>query len=532
MHASQPAQSPVPMTRRRCRAALLAVLMAASGGSVAIGRPIAGFGSLSFPTTCAPAVQGDFETAVARLHAFDGPEAAFRAVAAADPHCAMAWWGAAMTVRGNPLAGAPSRDALEAGQGYAAGARAASPQTDREAGLIDALSVYFRDPAEPNADRTRNYEAAMRALAARYPDDVEIQSFYALAILEAVDLTDRSLTRQRLAGQMLAALWSANPDHPGIPHYLIHAYDYPPLAALALPAARRYGEIAPGSMHALHMPSHIYSMLGLWQDSIAANRQAAALHGDGAQDMAGMDSADPHGMDFIAYAHLQLGQDDAVLQALAEAGPSDERVLVEARYILERGDWAEGAAMRLAGLTASQSVTARFVRALGAARSGQPGAARDEAMQLRALREPVLQADGAYWAGLVDVYATAADAWTLAAGGDAAHALSLMRQAADADDAREKHILLENKLFPMRELYGDMLLDTGHPEAALAAYQASLAAFPNRLNLFIGAARAAQALGRTEEARRYATSAASQIADAAPGRPAFAAIRALAQGVP
>ena len=494
-------------------------------------RAVPGFGTVSFPTSCAPAVQADLETAIARLHAFDGPEQAFLAIAATDPHCAVAWWGAGMTVRGNPLAGAPGPEALVAGQGHAAAAASAA-QTSLEAGLAEALTVYFRDPAEPHARRTRAYEAAMAKLAAAYPEDAEVQSFYALAILEAVDLTDQGLSRQLAAGRILEPLWAANPDHPGIPHYLIHAYDYPPLAERALPAARRYGQIAPGSMHALHMPSHIYSMLGLWQDSIAANRTAAALYAQGAQDMAWMDSADPHGMDFIAYAHLQLGQDDAVQAALAMAGPSDERVLVAARYLLERGDWAAAAAMPVDGLSPLQGVTARFVRALGAARSGQPAAARDELVLLRALRDTVLSNDGAYWAGLIDVYATAAEAWTLIAVGDAAHALSLMRQAADADDAREKHILLENKLLPMRELYGDMLLQTGHPEAALTAYRTGLVTAPNRLNLEMGAALAAQALGHADDARHFASQAAGQVTGATPGRPGFAPIRILAQTPP
>ena len=493
-----------------------------------VARDIPGFGTVDFPTSCAAAVQADIETAVARLHAFDGPEDAFRAIAAADPHCAIAWWGAAMAVRGNPLAGAPSRDALEAGRAYAAAAAAAAPQTAREAGLVDALRVYYRDPAGDHAARTRAYEGAMRQLAADFPDDVEIQSFYALAILEAVDLTDRSFSRQLTAGRILEPLWAANPDHPGIPHYLIHAYDYPPLAARALPAARRYAGIAPGSPHAQHMPSHIYSMLGMWPESIAANRMASVVHAAMPEGTAWMDAADPHGMDFIAYAHLQLGQDDAVQAALAGAGPSDERVLVTARYLLERGDWAGAAAMPTDGLSPFQLVTARFARALGAARTANP-AARDEVAALRALRAPVLREDGAYWAGLVDVYAGAADAWALYAAGDAAHALTLMRQTAEADDAREKHILLENKLLPMRELYGDLLLEAGHPADALTAYEASLRSAPNRLRTYLGATRAARLLARAGDAQRYGDMAAALITDAAPGRPEFMELQPLAQ---
>ncbi len=488
-------------------------------------RDIPGFGTVTFPTSCEPAVQAEFETAIARLHAFDGPQDAFRAVAAADPHCAIAWWGVAMTVRGNPLAGAPSRQALEAGRAYLGRAVAAGPATPREAGLIGALRVYYRDPAESHAARTGAYEAAMRDLAAAYPDDVEIQSFYALAILEAVDLTDKSFSRQLQAGRILERLWAANPRHSGIPHYIIHAYDYPPLAARGLAAARAYPGIAPAGHHAMHMPSHIYSMLGLWQDSIEANRKAAELHAAGPEDMPRMDADDPHGMDFIAYAQLQLGQDDAVRAALADAGPSDERVLVAARYVLERGDWAGAAAMPLAGLSPYQQVTVRFVRALGAARSGQAATARQESAALHGLRATVLQKDGAYWAGLVDVYGGAADAWAAYAAGDIARGLALMGAAADADDAREKHILLENKLFPMRELYGDLLLMAGRAVEARAAFGTSELAAPNRLNGFIGSARAAHALRLEDEARQDYAKAAALIVDASPGRPEFAEVR-------
>ena len=511
----------------------LAILAAAGllAASPTCARDVPGFGAVSFPTSCAPAVQEGFEVAVARLHDFDGPEDAFRAIAAADPHCAIAWWGAAMTARGNPLAGAPSGEAFAAGRRYVAKALAAGPATPREAGLIAAMQVYYRDPNESQAARTQAYEAAMRRLAQNYPDDVEVQSFFALAILEAVDLTDKSLARQREAGRILERLWAANPRHPGAPHYLIHAYDYPPLAPGALAAAHAYAGIAPAAMHAQHMPSHIYSMLGLWQDSIAANRAAAQVGEDGAaHSMAAMDAANPHGMDFIAYAHLQLGQDAAVAQALALAGPSEERTLVAARCLLERGDWASASAMPLGTQSSLDAVTIRFVRALGAARSGQPAAAHAEASALRRLRDPVLREEGGYWAGLVDVYAGAADAWGAYADGDTPTALRLMGEAAERDDGREKHILLENKLLPMRELYGDLLLDAGRPAEALAAFEASMASAPNRFNGFLGAARAAQALQRGEEARRYYARASALVVDASPGRPEITEARRFAAG--
>ncbi len=509
-------------------AVLSALLSALAVSPPAWATVVPGYGTVSFHTSCRPAADAAFEVALARLHDFDGPGQAFRAVAATDPHCAIAWWGAAMTVRGNPLAGAPDRAALEAGHAYVARALAAGPASPREAGLIAAMGVYYRDPAEDHAARTAAYEAAMRSLAERYPDDPEVQSFFALAILEAVDLTDTGYTRQREAGRILEQVWALHPDHPGAPHYLIHAYDYPALAARALPAAHRYAAIAPASMHAQHMPSHIYSMLGLWQDSITANRAAARLMApDSRPATAWLDAADPHGMDFIAYAHLQLGQDEAVAQALAIAEPSVERTLVAARYLLERGDWAAAAAMPVKGITPFEAITVRLVRALGAARSGQPAAARDEAAALRRLRPAVLRDEGGYWAGLVNVYADAAEAWSDHAGHDDAAALSLMREAAERDDAREKHIWLENKLLPMRELYGDLLLEVGHPAEALAAYTTSFAAAPNRFNGFLGAARAARALGQDDEARRHYAEAAALVTQASPGRPAIIEARQL-----
>ena len=515
------------LTRTR-PAFLFALLSALAAVPSARATMVPGFGTVSFHTSCKPAAEAAFEVALARLHDFDGPGQAFRAVAATDPHCAIAWWGAAMAARGNPLAGAPDRAALEAGHAYVARALVAGPASPREAGLIAAIAVYYRDPTEDHAARTVTYEAAMRGLAEKYPDDPEIQSFFALAILEAVDLTDTTYARQLEAGRILERVWARHPDHPGAPHYLIHAYDYPPLAARALPAARRYAAIAPASMHAQHMPSHIYSMLGLWQDSIEANRAAARLMTTDAHPAtAWLDAVDPHGMDFIAYAHLQLGQDDAVAQTLAIAEPSVERTLVAARFLLERGDWAAAAVMPVEGITPFEAMTVRLVRTLGAARSGRPVPARDEAAALRHLRPAVLRDEGSYWAGLVDVYGDAAEAWSDHAAGDDAAALPLMREAAARDDAREKHIWLENKLLPMRELYGNLLLEVGHPAEALAAYTTSFAAAPNRFNGFLGAARAARALGKEDEARRHYAKAAALVTQAPPGRAAIIEARQL-----
>ena len=283
-------------------------------------------------------------------------------------------------------------------------------------------------------------------------------------------------------------------------------------------------ETAITRLHAFDDPEDAFKAVAA-ADPHCANRAASALYMGPGHDAAALDADDPHGLDFIAYAQLQLGRDDAVRAALADAPPSDERVLVQARYLLERGDWAGAAAMPTEGLSSFQRITAEFVRALGLAHTGQTDAVRAEVAALRTLRGPVLREHGAYWAGLVGVYAEAAEAWTQYAAGDVPGALAAMDRAADADDTRQKHILLENRLYPLRELYGDLLEAAGQPQQALAAHRASMAVAPNRLNGLLGAVRVARALRQEDAARRYAAAAAALVAYAVPGRPAFAEVR-------
>jgi hypothetical protein len=468
------------------------------------------FGKVSFATSCAASVAKPFETAVARLHSFDHAAVdAFTVIAKTDRNCAMAWWGAAMSARGNPLGGMLDADALRKGPAFLRRAKAAQPKTEPERAFIDALDVYYRDYGRGgHTARTQAYEAAMERLARAYPDDPEATAFYALAILEAVDLTDKTYARQLKAAKILEDLWTSHPDHPGAPHYLIHAYDYAPLAERGLAAARRYAAIAPASLHARHMPSHIFTMLGLWEESIAANESAAQLAPAMAQAAAAgpaaLDIRNLHGFDFIAYARLQLAQDKRVadgLELLRRARKSFS--LVEARYALERGDWSTAATLkREAGWPVLDAI-ARFTRALGLARTGQVAAAKTELRALRALREAIRRSESDYWAGLVEVYARAADAAIALTEGRAAEARSLIREAAELDDAREKHIYLENKLVPMRELYGELLLEGGQPAEALAAFEASLKGSPNRFRSYLGAARAAKALGHADQARQW-----------------------------
>ena len=379
----------------------------------------------------------------------------------------------------------------------------------------------------------------MERLARAYPDDPEAAAFYALAVLETVDLTDKTYARQLKAAQILEDLWARYPDHPGVPHYLIHAYDYAPLAERGLIVAQRCAAISPASLHARHMPSHIFSMLGLWEESIAANESAtqllvAASPQAVTAEPAAIDVFDLHGFDFMVYARLQLAQDKRVadgLELLRRAGNSFS--LVEARYALERGDLNAAATLAREPDWPLLDAIARFTRALGLARGGRKIApARAEVRALRALREPIRRSESDYWAGLVDIYAHAADAWIAHAEGRTLQAKSLMQKAADLDDAREKHINLENKIVPIRELYGELLLELAQPAEALAAFEASLKTSPNRYRSYLGAARAAKALGQLNAARQWYSKLQALTVKADTIRPEMTEARAFVDAIP
>jgi len=355
----------------------------------------------------------------------------------------------------------------------------------------------------------------MERLSKKYPDDKEAAIFYALALLEAVDHRDKTYARQLKAGAIMEPIERAQPNHPGLAHYIVHAYDFEPLAAKGLPAADRYARVAPAAPHAQHMPSHIYSMLGRWEDSIRSNRAAVKASRDyAAKNFPGTTFAqEPHAQDFMAYAYLQLGQtrearriidELAAITRLSGArnyGRDTAQVAPAARYVLERAAWAEAAGLPIKTdlYTYAQAIP-RFVRAVGAARSGKPDAATDEISQLHALSKT---AENSYWSEQVHVLVLAASGWHALASGRHDEGLKLMRAAADLEDSSEKHVAMENRLYPMRELLGDMLLEMGQPGPALQAYETSLHNAPNRLRGFYGAARAAKTAGETAKAREY-----------------------------
>jgi hypothetical protein len=473
-------------------------------------------GKVHFPVSCTPEAQQRFDRAVSMLHSFWYPQGlkAFEEVATTDGNCAMAYWGMAMSRRANPLVGPPDRAALQDGLAAIAKAKAANPVTQRERDYIAAIETYYQD-WENRDYRTRvlAYENAMQQMHTRYPEDSEAQIFYALALNEAVTVSpaDKNYSRQLRATAILEKVLAEQPEHPGALHYLIHSYDFPPLAARGLDAANRYGSVAPSAPHALHMPSHIYSMMGMWDDSIRANQAALNAFGNYT-----------HAMDFMVYAYLQQGQDNhakALLekiaalqkaQAVASGNPTGAVLAgytavsaIPARYALERGAWAEAAALELHTSTPVADAITYFARGMGAARRGDANSARAEIAQLQAIRQKLLESRQDYWAEQTDIQITAVSAWVAYSERKNDEALKLMRSAADREDGSEKHVAMENRLWPMRELLGDLLLLMHKPQEALKEYDTSLQAARNRYRGFYGAAKAAEQMKDRKKAKGY-----------------------------
>jgi tetratricopeptide (TPR) repeat protein len=476
-------------------------------------------GTVHFPVACNPSVQGKFDRSVALLHNFVYPYTikAFSAVIQEDPTCAMAYWGLAMSERPNPLTPPFTLAALKQGWDAVQQGLATNPQDARERAYLEALAEFYRDFATiDQPTRTRAYAAAMGRLHESYPDDPEAAVFYALALNEAADLSDKGYSNQLKAATILQSVGQKQPDHPGVAHYLIHSYDFAPLATLCLPVARHYGELAPAAPHALHMPSHIYSMLGMWDDSIASNVAAeAAAHDQAVEVFPGkVHPSLPHLRDFRAYAYLQMGQDGQA-KRLAEEAPTLDLALhtlasdagqqaVLARYALDRGQWAEAARVEvLASKYPPALAVGYFTRGIGAARSGDPHAARDALVKLGELKSALSQAHDEYWAGQTEIQVKALGAWIDFADGKSDDALPAMRAAADLDDASEKNVSMENKLLPARALLGEMFLASGMNTEALVAFETSAKVQPNRFRTLIGAAHAAQRLNNVDAAKQY-----------------------------
>jgi hypothetical protein len=492
-------------------------------------------GNVHFAVSCLPATQPRFDHAVAMLHSFWYPQGlnAFAEIAKSDAGCAMAYWGMAMSRRANPLVGAPNPQALKDGLEAAGKAKLADAKTQRERDYIAAIETYYKDWERLDyPTRVLAYEKAMEQVYRRYPEDSEAAVFYALAMNEAVTVlpADPNFTRQLKAGAILEKVLAANPEHPGALHYLIHSYDFPALADRGLAAARQYGEVAPSAPHALHMPSHVYSMLGMWQDSIKSNQAALSVAPGYA-----------HALDFMVYAYLQMAQDieakrgverDIELQknqGAAAANPTGAVLAgytalaaIPARYAIERGAWAEAAVLEPLHSTPVEDAITYFTRAMGSARSGDGDAARKNIEELEQIEEGLRQAKDDYWAQQVEIQRQAATAWVTFVEGKKDAATKLMRTAADLEDGSEKHVAMENRLWPMRELLGDLLLAANEPGLALKEYEASLQSARNRYRGFYGAAKAAQRSGDREKARAYYEKLMNLCSSAAAQRPEFA----------
>jgi tetratricopeptide (TPR) repeat protein len=472
-------------------------------------------GKVSFPVSCTK-VQVEFNRAVALLHSFwyEEAEKTFSAIAKQEPGCAMAYWGIAMS-NYHPVWAPPNP--AELGRGLAAAEKAVSigGKNERENGYINAIAAFYKD-SDKLDHRTRSlaYEKAMERLHIANPQDHEAAIFHALSLLGTALPTDKTYSNQKKAAEILNKVLPDEPEHPGVAHYIIHSFDYPQLAPLALPAARAYAKIAPSSPHALHMPTHIFTRLGLWQESIqlnlasadAAKRHVAMTHpGAGSFDQL-------HAMDYLMYAYLQGAQDKAARRVLEEMSSITRLDLnnfaaayafaaAPARYALERRRWNEAAALNIhptdfpwKNFPYAEAIT-HFARAIGAARSGGGAVARDEVDKLTSIQRALADAKDNYWANQVEVQRRAAAAWLSKAENRNAEALELMRSAADLEDSMEKHPVTPGAVIPARELLADMLVELNQPEQAIREYETSMRSSPNRFDAFYGLARAANQLG-------------------------------------
>jgi hypothetical protein len=536
-----------------CTVLVCAVLIAApataqhdSHGAPA-GADDIGARHVKFETSCAAAVRDDFNKGVALLHSFWFPEAtaAFNGVLSRDPNCAIAHWGIALSSWGNPFAGIKNPKTVEQTRLAIERAKAPAASTPRERALIDAVAQLTTDatPAT-HAARINAYEAAMAKVVAEYPADDELKMFWALAINQTAPATDKTYAKQLRAAEILEPLFAKMPEHPGLAHYIIHAYDTPPLAPKALGAARRYASLAPAVPHALHMPSHTFTRVGSWNESIETNRRSA----DAARKAGGAAGAgeELHALDYQIYAYLQLAQDVAAKAALDRAmsvvGGQDgiaagaagagayALAVMPARYALERGQWADAAALtpRPANTPHTEAIT-HFARALGAARSGNPAAATADIARLAELRDKLKSMQDAYWTEQVDIQRRVALAWQTFAQGQKTEALEQMKAAADAEDATDKSAVSPGPLAPARELYGFMLFEAGNHKDALAAFEATMKKEPNRFRSTYGAARSAELAGDKAKAATYYKQLLEIAKDADTQRPEIVAAKKVVQ---
>jgi len=493
-------------------------------------------GTVNFETSCNAATKAKFNEAVALLHSFWFQESrdAFNEVLKADPNCAMSHWGIALTHWGNPFAGQRSPQTIANGKAAIDKGLATGSPTPREKSYLEAVGILFSsNDVTTQRQRVLDYEKAMGRLSVANKDDVEARIFWALAVAQAASPTDKTYARNLQAAEMLEPMSAKLPRHPGIAHYIIHAYDVPALAAKALPAARSYAGIAPVVPHALHMPSHTFTRVGYWRESVDSNAKSAKI----AEETNGYAEA-LHARDYMTYAYLQMGMDAQAKSTLEHAmqlgaatggtqgaagGGTNTFALaaIPARYAMERQQWAEAAALepRAAPGTPYTEAITHFARAIGAARSGRPVEAAKDVEKLAALRDREIEMKDEYWASQVNIQRLGADAWVMFAQGRKDAALKQMRETADMEDLTDKSAVTPGPLAPARELLGYMLLEHNQPKEALVEFEAVMKKEPNRFLAIWGAAKAAEAAKQTSKARSYFKQLVEMCKDAGPERP-------------
>src|SRR5215813_5809817 len=524
------------MRRTFCMLAtcLLLLTWTLDRGAVAQSDVDQQLGTVHFETSCNEVAQRRFDRAMRYQHSYWylAAKDVFEEVLKADPTCAMAHWGIALTLLDNPHNPIPQPN-LAPGLAAIQKAKAMGAKTERERDYIDALMLMYADYDKlSHGQRIRAFRDAQEKLAAKYADDDEAQIAYAITLNTSADLNDKTHAQQLKGGAILEPISKRLPRHPGVTHYLIHLYDYPELAAKGLDAANRYARIAPAAPHAQHMPSHIYTRVGYWKESIASN--IASVTAAKAEKSVGNYL---HAQDYMVYAYLQLAQDKqarAVIDDMLKESDFKTTVVgahyamaaAPARYAIERGDWAAASQLEVRpSPIAYVQAMSHFARALGAARSGHPDAAGPDIARLTELRDKLRDAKDAYWAQIVDIQRQVAAAWVLYAQGRHDEALQAMSAAADAEDKTEKHVVTPGPLAPARELYGFMLLDRGKTAEALAAFEATIAKEPNRLKAIAGAGEASARLGDKAKAKDYYQRLATLGREADSERPELTAAR-------
>lgn len=493
------------------------------GEMIVCGPPDQELGTVAFDITGNDKSKEDFRLGLALLHSFEYDEAekVFARIIDAEPECAMAFWGVAMC-NFHPLWAPPSAAELKKGAKASQIAHDIS-KTEKEHDFAEAIGAFYDQYDKlDHRTRCRNFENAMEKLHDKYYTDKEAAIFYALALNAAADLSDKSYTKQKKAGKILHALYPGSGDHPGMIHYIIHSYDYPELAHLALPAARKYASVAPSSAHALHMPSHIFTRLGLWDECIRSNQamvssaqcyaQATGLKGHWDEEL--------HGMDYLAYAYLQKGANDSAklqwdyLRTIKEIHPANFKVAyafaaIPSRYVLENKMWPAAATLQLDTANIPwqqfpwQKAIYDFARLMGAVHTKNKSLAQAELNELKRLHEILLAKKETYQAGQVAIQIKSAEAWILLQQGKNKEALALMQEAVTMEDNTEKHSVTPGEVLPTREQLGDMLLQMKKYNEALEAYESNLKIRPNRFNSLYGAGLAAEKAGHTEKAKGY-----------------------------